>query len=88
MNDSSTDVFRAALRFTRDLVGILVIAVPVSLAVVRAQLSDRFEVASVKRVEIPVVSAGVPVFPVTDGIGTSNPRRITYHAPALSILIT
>ena len=52
-----------------------------------AQARDRFEVASVRRVEIPAVTAGVPVFPPTGGIGTSSPERITYHGAWLFALI-
>ena len=46
-----------------------------------------FEVASVRRVEIPNVAAGVPVFPPTGGIGTSDPHRITYRGTWLAPLI-
>ena len=38
----------------------------------------RFEVASVRRVEIPA-EGGVRVFPPTGGIGTSDPTHISYH---------
>jgi uncharacterized protein (TIGR03435 family) len=48
----------------------------------------RFEVASVRRVEVPANAfGGVPVFPATGGVGTSEPRRITYRATWLSGLI-
>jgi uncharacterized protein (TIGR03435 family) len=54
----------------------------------QAQADLRFEVASVRRVEIlPTANGGVPVFPVTDGIGTPNPTRITYKAVWLRSLI-
>jgi hypothetical protein len=36
----------------------------------QAQSDLRFEVASVRRVEIPNVNGGVPVFPVAGGVGT------------------
>jgi uncharacterized protein (TIGR03435 family) len=55
----------------------------------RAQVAPdlRFEVASVRRVEIPTINGGVPVFIPTDGIGTSNPHRITYHGAQPLVLI-
>ena len=53
----------------------------------QAQSDLRFEVASVRRVEIPTVNGGVPVFPITGGIGSSDPRRIGYRATWLSGLI-
>ena len=46
-----------------------------------------FEVASVRRVEIPPNPNGVPVFPVTGGVGTSSPGRITYRATWVGPLI-
>jgi uncharacterized protein (TIGR03435 family) len=57
--------------------------------ILRAQTQDdvRFEVASVRRVEIPDVPAGVPVFPTTGGIGTSDPRHIAYHGTWITSLI-
>jgi uncharacterized protein (TIGR03435 family) len=59
---------------------------PVQLAAA-AQVKLEFEVASVRRVDIPNVAAGVPVFPPTGGVGTSDPRRITYHGTWLAPLI-
>jgi uncharacterized protein (TIGR03435 family) len=52
-----------------------------------AQIPDRFEVASVRRVDISPVTAGVPVFPTIGGIGTGSPERITYHGTWLFGLI-
>ena len=52
-----------------------------------AQAKLEFEVASVRRVEIPNVAAGVPVFPTTGGIGTSDPTRITYRGTWLAPLL-
>jgi uncharacterized protein (TIGR03435 family) len=46
-----------------------------------------FEVASVRRVEIPQDDRGVPVFPPAGGIGTSDPRRITYRGTWLAPLL-
>jgi uncharacterized protein (TIGR03435 family) len=53
----------------------------------RAQSPKKFEVASVRRVEIPATAFGVPVFPATGGVGTGEPRRITYHGTWLPPLI-
>ena len=53
----------------------------------QAQPDLRFEVASVRRVEIVATDRGVPVFPVTGGIGTTDPRRITYRGTWLFNLI-
>ena len=53
----------------------------------RAQSGQKFEVASVRRVEILPAPNGVPVFPTTDGIGTGSPHRITYRATWLKPLI-
>jgi uncharacterized protein (TIGR03435 family) len=47
----------------------------------------RFEVASVRRVDIPATDRGVPVFFPTGGIGTSDPSRITYPGTWLPNLI-
>ncbi len=53
-----------------------------------AQAKLEFEVASVRRVDIPLTANGrVPVFPPTGGIGTSDPTRITYHGAQLMGLI-
>jgi uncharacterized protein (TIGR03435 family) len=53
----------------------------------RAPSDLRFEVASVRRVDIPATDRGVPVFPPTGGIGTANPSRITYRGTWLHNLI-
>ena len=53
----------------------------------QAQAGERFEVASVRRVDIPATDKGVPVFPTTGGIGTANPTRIAYRATWLNPLI-
>ena len=47
----------------------------------------RFEVASVRRVEIPSTAFGVPVFDTTGGVGTAEPLRISYRATWLGGLI-
>jgi len=52
-----------------------------------SQAKLEFEVASVRRVEISAVAAGVPVFPTTGGIGTSDPTRITYRGTWLAPLL-
>jgi uncharacterized protein (TIGR03435 family) len=48
----------------------------------------RFEVASVRRVEIPANAGGVPVFFPTGGIGTSDPTHIAYRGAWLMNLMT
>ena len=53
----------------------------------RAQSPKKFEVASVRRAEIPANAFGVPVFPVTGGVGTGEPLRITYRGTWLPPLI-
>lgn len=68
----------------------LAVALPALLvmnASVQAQNSKKFEVASVRRVEIPSNVNGVPVFPVTGGVGTSSPGRIAYRGTWLTPLI-
>ena len=67
------------------------VALPVILGVnapvLRAQSPKKFEVASVRRVEISATAFGVPVFPVTGGVGTAEPLRITYRGTWLTPLI-
>ncbi len=63
------------------IAGILAVAIPL-----RAQ-SQRFEVASVRRAEIPANGRGVPVFPTIGGVDSSDPSRITYHGTWLTSLI-
>ena len=65
---------------------ILLVGVTLTL---RGQVQSdlRFEVASVRRVEVPANNFGVPVFPTTGGVGTSEPLRITYRATWLGGLI-
>lgn len=53
---------------------------------VAAQVRLEFEVASV-RVEIAFNGTGVPVFPVSGGIGTSDPTHIAYRGTWLGPLI-
>ena len=71
------------------------VAIPGILGVTNAPLlraqadpSQRFEVATVRRVEIPAATAGVPVFPPTGGIGTSDPTHIAYRGAWLMNLMT
>jgi uncharacterized protein (TIGR03435 family) len=47
----------------------------------------RFEVASVRRVEIPTVNGGNPVFFPTGGVGTSDPTHFAWHGTWLMNLI-
>jgi uncharacterized protein (TIGR03435 family) len=69
----------------------LAVGLPVMLVMtvpaLPAQSAKKFEVASVRRVEIPPTARGVPVFPTTGGIGTSSPGRITYRGTWLTPLI-
>lgn len=69
----------------------LAVTLPVLLgmnvAIIRAQSPKKFEVASVRRAEIPSNAFGVPVFPTTGGVGTSSPGRITYRGTWLPPLI-
>ena len=69
----------------------LAVTLPVLLGMnapaLRAQSPKKFEVASVRRVEIPATAFGVPVFPVTGGVGTGEPLRITYRGTWLPPLI-
>ena len=58
-----------------------------STLALRAQSTKKFEVASVRRVEIPANAFGVPVFPVTGGVGTAQPLRVTYRGTWLLPLI-
>jgi bla regulator protein BlaR1 len=95
MNNRSTLKLNFAKKAGLAAAGVLAIAIPVILGVtnappLRAQAESnlRFEVASVRRVEIPTtVNGGVPVFPPTGGIGTSDPIRITYRGTWLGPLI-
>jgi uncharacterized protein (TIGR03435 family) len=58
-----------------------------NMFVLHAQSTQKFEVASIRRVEVASTTQGVPVFPITGGIGTSSPGRITYRATWLPRLI-
>jgi uncharacterized protein (TIGR03435 family) len=94
MTAQATQTAHFARQRGRDRAHNPIVAVTAVLAVLsaaapeaRAQSGDRFEVASVRRVDIPVISAGVPVFPVVGGIGTSTPHRITYRGTWLLPLI-
>src|SRR5687767_14593599 len=81
MTNRSTPTFVVAIGAAFVILGMT------SMPAVRAQSLQKFEVASVRRAEVPPNPYGVPVFPVTDGIGTPNPRRITYRAVWLPNLI-
>jgi uncharacterized protein (TIGR03435 family) len=82
------------------IAGTLTVAIPVILGVTSAPLlraqaasnqradpSLRFEVATVRRVEIPNNGRGVPAFFPTGGIGTSDPTHIAYHGVWLMSLM-
>jgi hypothetical protein len=47
----------------------------------------RFEVASVRRVEIADINGRVPIFLPVGGVGTSDPHRISYRAQQILPLI-
>jgi uncharacterized protein (TIGR03435 family) len=74
---------------------VLAVVIPAILSVTNAALlraqADpdlRFEVASVRRVEIPpAANGGVPMFPPTGGIGTSDPTHYSYHGAQLLMLM-
>jgi uncharacterized protein (TIGR03435 family) len=66
--------------------GILAVAIPVIVSA-QADPDQRFEVATVRRVEIPANERGIPVFFPTGGIGTSDPTHIAYHGTWLRNLI-
>jgi uncharacterized protein (TIGR03435 family) len=70
---------------------ILALAIPVLRAqAVSNQIPDpnlRFEVATVRRVEIPNNGAGVPIFFPTGGVGTSDPTHISYRGAQVVALI-
>jgi uncharacterized protein (TIGR03435 family) len=96
INNRPTLKLNFAKRAGLAISGILAIAIPVMLGLTnapalraQAQSDLRFEVASVRRVEIPATDrGGVPVFLPTGGVGTSNPRRITYSGEWIPNLIT
>jgi uncharacterized protein (TIGR03435 family) len=100
MNNRST----LKLSFTKTAglaaAGILAVAIPAILGFTNAPLlraqaeanrkvdpNLRFEVASVRRVEIPN-GGGVPVFPPTGGIGTSDPTHYVWHGAWLMNFMT
>ena len=72
-------------QLTRTLV-VAVLALT-TITAVRAQSAQKFDVASVRRVEVPSHPMGVPVFDTVGGVGTSSPGRITYRATWLTALI-
>jgi len=68
------------------IAGTLAIAIPLLDAQPDPNL--RFEVASVRRVEVPpTATGGVPAPSITGGVGTSDPGRITYRGTWLQPLI-
>ncbi len=94
MNNRSTLKLSFAKEARLPAAGILAVAIPVILGVTnapllraQADLNQRFEVASVRRVEIPA-DKGVPVFFPTGGIGTSDPTHFAWHGLWLMNLMT
>lgn len=78
------------LKYMAGVTGAFTIPVLLGIAnmpALRAQSLQKFEVASVRRAEVPPNPYGVPVFPVTGGVGTPSPDRITYRATWLRNLI-
>jgi bla regulator protein BlaR1 len=95
MNNRPTLKLNFAKRTGLAIAGILAVAIPLIIGITnapslraQAQSDLRFEVASVRRVEIPPTDRGVPVTFPTGGIGTSDPRRFTYRGAWLPNLIT
>ena len=96
MDNRPTFRMNLAKRLGLAAAGVLAVAIPVILGIVnapvaraQAQSDLRFEVASVRRVEIALTAkGGVPVFPVTGGVGTSDPGRIAYRGTWLSNLMS
>jgi bla regulator protein blaR1 len=77
------------------IAGVIAVAIPVILGVtnapmLRAQADPnlRFEVASIRRVEVPNNGTRVPAFLPTGGVGTSDPTRIAWHGLWLMNLIS
>lgn len=94
MNNGPTLDLNFAKRAALAITGILALAVPIVLGVMnvpalraQAQPDLRFEVASVRRVEIEQLNGRNRVFPTTGGVGTSNPRQITYRGTWIEPLI-
>jgi len=92
MNNVSTLRLGPAKKAGAAISGMVAAAIPAILGLtnapaLRAQSTQEFEVASIRRVEIPNTDRGVPVFPTTGGVGTSDPSRITYRATWLIPLI-
>ncbi len=95
MHSGPTSKLNFAKKASLAIAGFLAVAIPVILGVTNAPLlraqadpNQRFEVASVRRVEIPNNGRGVPVFPPTGGIGTSDPTHIAWHGLWLMNLIS
>src|SRR5262245_2200676 len=83
MNDGSTPI--GIVPFALALAMILATANAPGLY---ARPAQEFEVVSIRRVEIPLLNGGgVPVFPPTGGVGTSDPGRISYRGTWLKPLI-
>ncbi len=87
MNNRSTLKLNFAKKAVLAAAGILAVAIPVSFGVMNAPLlraqadpNQRFEVATVRRVDISnTATGGVPAFFPTGGIGTSDPTHIAYR---------
>ena len=96
MNNRSTLALNFAKKAGLAIAGVIAVAIPVILGVTNAPLlraqadpNLRFEVATVRRVEIPDNGEGrVPMFPPTGGVGTSDPTRIAWHGLWLDNLIS
>jgi bla regulator protein blaR1 len=95
MDHRSTLKLSFAKKAALAIAGTLAVAIPVILGITNAPLlraqadpNLRFEVASVRRVDIPANDRGVPVFPPTGGIGTSDPTHIAWHGAWLMNFMT
>jgi uncharacterized protein (TIGR03435 family) len=94
MNNRPTLKLSFAKKAGLAIAGILAVAIPVILGVTnvpllraQAESTQRFEVATVRRVEIPANGRGVPVFFPTGGIGTSDPTHFAWRGAWLMNLI-
>jgi len=95
MNSGPTSKLNLAKKAGFAIAGFLALAIPVILGVTNAPLlraqadpNQRFEVASVRRVDIETLGGRSRVFPPTGGIGSSDPTHYASHGEWLMNLIT
>lgn len=94
MNGGAPSKLHFAKKAGLAIAGFLAAAVPVILGVTNAPLlraqsdpNQRFEVASVRRVDIDTVNGRVRMFPPTGGVGTSDPVHYMEHGAQIVPLI-